>query len=204
MVLYALALKHFFHTQVLNDNEFKQTVIGKQVKFTHIAKPAISNTENFFIKAINSENNFTKYFTIKDLKSAFNGIGNPFSLFHLDINSLSFHYDELESLISKSKSDFQIIGISETRLKKTQETTTNIHLKNYNIEHVPTESSNGGVLLYIIKVINYKLRPADLIIYKKRELESVFIEIIQKDSKNIVVGCIYRHPCMQQSEFIVH
>ena len=49
---------------VLNDNEFKQTVIGKQVKFTHIAKPAISNTENF-VKDINSENNTTKYFTIE-------------------------------------------------------------------------------------------------------------------------------------------
>ena len=107
----------------------------------------------------------------------------------------------MESLISKSRNDFQIIGISETRLKKTQETTTNIHLKNYNIEHVPTESSNGGVLLYIKKAITYKLRP-DLMIYKKRELESVFIEIIQKDSKNNVVGCIYRHPCMQQCEFI--
>ena len=43
---------------VLNDNEFKQRVIGKQVTFIHIAKPAISNTENF-IKAINSENKIT-------------------------------------------------------------------------------------------------------------------------------------------------
>ena len=194
-----LCTKTFLRYSVLNDNEFKQTVIAKQVKFTYISKSVISNTENF-IKAINSENNFTKYFTIKDLNSAFNDIGNPFSLFHLNMNSLSFHYDELESLISESKNDFQIIGISETRLKKTQETTTNIHLKNYNIEHVPTESSNRGVLLYIKKAINYKLRP-DLMIYKKRELEPVFIEIIQKDFKNIVVGCIYRHPCMQQSEF---
>ena len=96
-----LCTKTFLPYSVLNDNEFKQTVIGKQVKFTHIAKLAISNNENF-IKAINSENNFTKHFTIKDLNSAFNDIGNPFSLFHLNINSLSFHYDELESLISKS------------------------------------------------------------------------------------------------------
>ena len=132
-----LCTKRFLSYSVLNDNEFKQTVVGKQVKFTDIAKPAISNTENF-IKPINSENNFTKYFTIKDLNSAFNDIGNPFSLFHLNINSLSFHY-ELESLISKSKNDFQIISISETRLEKTQETTINIHLKNYNLEHVPTE-----------------------------------------------------------------
>ena len=38
-------------------------------------------------------------------------------------------------------------------------------------------------------------------IYKKRELESIFIEIFQKDSKNIAVECIYRHPWMQQSQF---
>ena len=44
----------------------------------------------------------------------------------------------------------------------------------------------GGVLLYIRKAINYKLRP-NLMIYKIRELESVFIEMIQKDSKNMVV-----------------
>ena len=93
---------------------------------------------------MNSENNITKCFTIKDLNSTFNDIGNPFFLFHLNINSLSFHFDELESLISKSKNDFQKIGISEIRLKKTQETTTNILLENYNIEHVPTESANGG------------------------------------------------------------
>ena len=176
-----LCTKTFLPYSVLNENGFKQTVIGKQVKFTHIAKPAISNTENL-IKAINSENNFTKYFTIKDLNSAFNDIGNIFSLFHLNISSLSFRYDELESLISKSKNDFEILGILETRLKKTQETTTNIHLKNYNIEDVPTESSNGGVLLYIKKAVNYKLRP-DLMIYKKRELESVFIEICKRTPK---------------------
>ena len=62
--------------------------------------------------------------------------------------------------------DFQTIDISETRLKKTQETTTNIQLENFDIEHTPTKSANGGVLLYIRKTINYKLRP-DLMIYKK-------------------------------------
>ena len=87
-------------------------------------------------------------------------------MFHLNINSLSFHFDDLENLISKSKNDFQKIGISETGLKKIQETTANIQLDNFNIEHVPTESANGGVLLYIRKAINYKLRP-NLMIYKK-------------------------------------
>ena len=73
-------------------------------------------------------------------------------------------------------------------------------MESYNIEHVPAETANGGVLLYIKKVTNYKLRP-NLMIYKKRKLESVFIEIFQKDSKNIAVECMYRHPCMQHNEF---
>ena len=56
-----LYTKTFLLYSVLNDNEVKQTVTGKQVKFTHAAKPAISNTENF-IKAVNSKNNITEYF----------------------------------------------------------------------------------------------------------------------------------------------
>ena len=55
---------------------------------------------------------------------------------------------------------------------------------------MPTKLANGRVFLYIRKAINYKLR-ADLMIYKKRKLESVFIEIIQKNSKNMVVGYAY-------------
>ena len=51
-------------------------------------------------------------------------------------------------------------------LNKTQGTTAIIQLKNYNIEHVPTESANGGVLLYMKKAINYKLRQ-DFMIFKK-------------------------------------
>ena len=128
-----LCIKLFLPYSNLNNNELKQKVIGKQSNFTHEAKPATSNAENF-IKAVNSENNITKYFTIKDLNSTFNDTGNLFFLSHLNINLLSFHFDELQSLISKS--------------------------------------------------------------FKKRELESVFTDIIQKDSKNIVVTCIYRHLCM--------
>ena len=64
---------------------------------------------------------------------------------------------------------------------------------------MPTKSANGGALLYIKNGINYKLRP-DLHINKDKELESIFIEIITKNSKNIV-GCIYRHHCMNPQEF---
>ena len=32
-------------------------------------------------------------------------------------------------------------------------------------------------------------------------LESIFIGIIYPSTKNLIVGCIYHHPCMELSEF---
>ena len=36
---------------------------------------------------------------------------------------------------------------------------------------------------------------------KYKELESVFIEIINKKGKNTIIYCIYRDPCMEVTEF---
>ena len=66
---------------------------------------------------------------------------------------------------------------------------------------MPTKSINGGVLLYIRDNTNYKPRP-DLYVEKGKELESTFIEILQKASKNVIIGCIYRHSCVHPKEFI--
>ena len=37
--------------------------------------------------------------------------------------------------------------------------------------------------------------------YKAKELESNFIEILMQNSKNTIIGCIYQHPCMDPGEF---
>lgn len=62
-----------------------------------------------------------------------------------------------------------------------------------------TKSANGGTLLYIRDTINNKLRP-DFNVEKKKELELIFIEIHQKTPKNVINGCIQRHPCMCPKE----
>ena len=61
----------------------------------------------------------------------------------------------------------------------------------HNIEHAPTESSNGGTLLYIKQGINYKLRK-DLQVYKSKELESTFVEVLETEmsKNNMIIGCI--------------
>ena len=81
-----------------------------------------------------------------------------------------------------SPDDFQIVGISESRLKTDISTTTNIQLPGFNIEHMPSKSAKGGALLYLRDTINYKLRP-DLNVEKEKELVSIFIEILHKTSR---------------------
>ena len=65
----------------------------------------------------------------------------------------------------------------------------------------PTEGTKGGVLIYVKAGINFKPRN-DLKIYKSKELESAFIEIINKNESNTIIGAMYRHPCMNENDFI--
>ena len=70
-----------------------------------------------------------------------------FSLMHLNISSLQYHFEELNDLLETSKTKFSVIGITESRLKKGITPISNINLQNYKIEHTPTESEKGGSLL---------------------------------------------------------
>ena len=74
-----------------------------------------------------------------------------------------------------------------------------MNLNNYSFEFTPTETSAGGTLLYIANYLSYKCRN-DLYIYKKNELKSTFIEIVNPKKSNILVGVIYRHPFMDLAD----
>ena len=119
---------------------------------------------------------------------------------HLNISSLFCHFSELKTLLSSNKVNFDIIGISESRIKQNKNPIDNINLQIFNIEHCTTEAANGGVLLYIKGDIIYKLRK-NLKIYKSSYLESTFLEVLNQSGKKIIAGCIYRHACMDLSEF---
>ena len=112
---------------------------------------------------------------------------------HLNIPSLSHLHLELYNLISDVKIKPKVTGISESRLQKRKQCITKISLpnSNYVYEHNPT--SEVGKLLYLDKCLKYRLRK-DLNICHKGMIESTFTEIINKDEKNMVAGCIYKHP----------
>ena len=56
----------------------------------------------------------SKYYSLAEF-SKLNTVNESFSLFHMNIRSLSAHYDELILLLSSLKFKFHVIGISETK-----------------------------------------------------------------------------------------
>ena len=127
-------------------------------------------------------------------------INKSLSLFHLNACSLNKNFDGLQHLLSCTRKTFDIIAISETRITKNISLLNNLNLNNYSFEFTLTEISAGGTLLYTATHLSYKCCN-DLNIYKKNELESTFIEIVNPKKSTIVVGIIYRHPSMDLTDF---
>ena len=127
-------------------------------------------------------------------------VKSSLSLFHLNTSSLSKNIDDFEHLIQSTKTDFDIIAVSESRITKNKLPPIDINIPNYSYEFCPTKANAGGTLIYIRDHLSYKTRN-DLKIYKSFELESTFIEISNTKKTNIIIGCIYKHPSMNINEF---
>ena len=116
---------------------------------------------------------------------------------------MPYHCPELHSLLSEYNKDFNVIGITKSRIKRNEKVLSNIEIPNYKVEQCSAESANDGELLYIKNDTTYKVRN-DLKMYKSKNLESIFIEIFNTNNKNIVVSCLYCHPSMDANEFNEH
>ena len=145
------------------------------------------NEEDFFNSSINS-----KYYSIND----FNKLKpdkSSFGLAHVNIASLDAHIDDLRTVLCRLKSSFDVIGISEHKIRKDSAPSNNIEIPGYDeFDYVPTETCFGGAGFYVKSGLNYKVRK-DFNLNSKGNFEAMFIELIFPDRKNLVVGCIYRH-----------
>ena len=142
-----------------------------------------------------------KYFDIESFKVQKFG-NNKFSVLHLNIGSLGAHKDELESILSMLNFKFDVIGISETKIQKNVNPNFDLDIRGYTPFSTPTLASKGGVLLYVADKYDCKPRKdLEKIVSKDHVLESAFAEIVVPTKKNIILGCIYRHPSMDVKDF---
>ena len=126
----------------------------KTMKPKHVPtyKTIIEEISDFLEQHKNKE--ISKYYLPEDINKLEIINSNNSTYLHLNSSSLQYHIDELKNLLTQTSDiNFDIIGISESRLKETNNLITNIDIADYVIEHCPTASTAGGALMYISKNI---------------------------------------------------
>ena len=121
--------------------------------------------------------NITRYFNPNELKEPPDK-ESFLKVLHLNIPSFPYHCSALHSLLSECNIGFDAKGITESQIKRNQKALSNIETPSYKVRQCSTESAHGGVLLYIKNNTIYKVKN-DLKMYKSKNLEFIFIEIIE-------------------------
>ena len=169
----------------------------------------VTNDEDEDELELQFHSNSCSYTSYEEFSSILSDNPTETSAFHLNIASMSKHFDKLSTLLALLDCNFSFIGISETRsildgetIPDALEQKDDFPIPGYEKFFTPTESSAGGVSLYVSKSLTSKTRKdLDRCCYLEKQLESVFVEIDRPKETNMIVGTIYRHPCMSISEF---
>ena len=154
------------------------------------------------------ENNFLqqtdfKYYTLEDFinnEDLNQSKHTPsFSTIHFNIRSLSANHDGMTTLLSELQHAFDVIGLSETKIKDSCDPTRNITINGYNFISKPTLTNAGGVGFYVKEGIPFNIRE-DLSLITK-EFETLWIEINRYPYKKLICAILYRHPSGKPEDF---
>ena len=114
-----------------------------------------------------------------------------FSVFHTNIRSLSKHFDELHTQLNLLNIPFDIIDISESKQQVGKDFVVNIQVDRYAIYSQLSKNSCGGCVLYVNSRLDYHVRD-DLSVIED-DYETIWMEINNHKSKNLLCCCLYRH-----------
>ena len=118
--------------------------------------------------------------------------------------------DEKNKLLKqiKDESDPLLLTTLRQQYKNIRNSITNekrANKKAYFAKRFVEIKNNSSKVWKEIKSLNFERREdLDKIMYKPKELESVFVEIEVIGKKNQIYGCIYKHPCMDIDSFNEH
>ena len=142
-----------------------------------------------------------KYYTPEAINSI---SGDKFKLkvLHINIHSIPAKLSELKNLLQKLKDanhEVDLLLLCETFLNETNKNSVDINGYTLREDHRQT-MTKGGVAIYINNKLQFTPRP-DLSIFDEGVFESYFVEITA-ESRNIIVGEVYRIPNTNQESFL--
>ena len=140
----------------------------------------------------------SKYHSVNEVQNL--KIEEDFNIFHSNVNGLESKFENLHTFLNGSKSAMDVVAISETSEHDVNSFLQNVEIEGYDLHSTPTLSSKGGVAIYVKS--EYKSHERTDLKVKTKDYESVWVEIKNDKSKNIICGCIYRHPRYLQENFL--
>ena len=143
----------------------------------------------------------SRYFTLPEL-SSLKSSSRDFSILHTNIRSLSLHHDELVSLSAHTNLNPDVIGVSEIWHSNDNPISSNVDIPGYTLFKSSSTSQNGGVGLYIKNSLTSNPR-VDLDSCSD-DFETIWVEIENKQEKDFVVCCVYRHPSSNVDNLTSH
>ena len=141
-----------------------------------------------------------KYYSVDEFQKL--KINKKFNLFHSNTNSLQAKFDNLHQFIASLPSKLGVLAITETSQKANENFKLKVDIDGYKLFSTPSNCEKGGTALFIDKNYN-SFERIDLKI-QHDDFESTWGEIKNSKSKNIVFGCIYRHPRYSLNEFLLY
>ena len=158
----------------------------------------LPNLQDYDIDEHLPSNIDSSYHTIQDL-STLDTSATDLSSPHMNIRSLSCHFDELQSLLVNLNIGFNVVAVSGTWDSFARPLSSNVSIPGYILLSSKSQSQNGGVGLYIKTGLGPIPRPE--LGSDSDEYETVWAEIENSKDKNILICCAYRHPSSEIEHF---
>lgn len=180
----------------MNDITLDRVRSSEQFDFSQLFDALSEASENDSSSLFQSE---CKYYSTNDFKDLSNtndwSDSSVISSFALNCRSLTYHWNEVYSLIANLSSEtfsFDCIGLCEIfNLKSTMP----YKLEGYHKMESHTRDGNddgrGGVGLFIKEEISYNPRD-DISVFIPHIIETLFVELESTKPKGTIVGVIYR------------
>ena len=125
---------------------------------------------------------------------------DSFNILHSNLNGLENKFDEYHNFIASTQLNLDVLCISETSQKENNNFNLNVSIEGYKQPFaLGSKTARGGVAIYVKNDLNV-IERNDLNI-NNISFEAIWIEILNSKTKNILCGCIYRHPNSDVEEF---
>ena len=157
-------------------------------KLNTLCNSDVNTIDNLYNQRIHSRY-FSPHSFKEQNKYVIDNDDDSFSIFHNNLISLSKNFENLQSSISDELGfNFNIIGITETKINDSNSKSAQFSLSGYEFEFVPTPLAFGSVGMFIDETLPYTIleKPSN------EAFQVLWVELSFASKKNIICGIIYR------------